>query len=81
MKCAVLSAVTALALAGCGARAPEAAKLEASPDPATVFALEAPLLSDPDLTSQSRQFQVLSDPGPVDRALPPDDPEPALRGP
>ena len=39
-------------------------------DPATRLALEAPLLVDPALETQSRRFAVMSDPAPLDGSLP-----------
>lgn len=70
----VLIAPFALVVAACGDGHASRDGSRAEPvDPATVLALEAPLLSDPDLTSQSRQFQVMSDPGPVDPSLPPEE--------
>ena len=66
-------ALAALALlAACNARA-ERAAAPAPRDPAVIAALEAPLLSDPDLVTLDRRNAVLSDPGPIDGSLPPED--------
>ena len=57
------------ALAGCGAdRGPTPG--DGAVDPATRLALEAPLLVDPALETQSRRFAVMSDPAPLDGSLP-----------
>ena len=59
-------------LAACGARA-ERVQPAREVDPAIAAALAAPLLSDPDLVSLDRGRAALSDPGPIDGSLPPDD--------
>lgn len=67
----------ASALAGCGAdrgSTPDGGAV----DPATRLALEAPLLVDPALDTQSRRFAVMSDPAPVDGSLPLDTFAPAV---
>ena len=42
-------------------------------DPAVAQAVIAPILTDPDLVSLDNRFAVMSDPGPLDASLPPDD--------
>ena len=59
-------------LVACGARA-ERVQPAREVDPAIAAALAAPLLSDPDLVSLDRGRAALSDPGPIDGSLPPDD--------
>ena len=67
-----LLAFAVLPLAACSASAERAAPPPPR-DPAVIAALEAPLLTDPDLVSLDRRLAVLSDPGPLDGSLPPDD--------
>jgi hypothetical protein len=67
-------------LAACSAAA-ERATPPPPRDPAVIAALQAPLLSDPDLVSLDRRYAVLSDPGPLDGSLPPDDAAAAPAGP
>ncbi len=59
----------ASALAGCGSDR-DATPNGGAVDPATRLALEAPLLVDPALESQSRRFAVMTDPAPLDGSLP-----------
>lgn len=59
----------ASALAGCGSDR-GSTPIGGAVDPATRLALEAPLLVDPALDTQSRRFAVMSDPAPVDGSLP-----------
>ena len=59
-------------LAACGARA-ERAEPTRPIDPAIAAALDAPLLTDPDLVSLDNRLAVLSDPGPIDGSLPPEE--------
>jgi hypothetical protein len=63
-------------LAACGVRA-ERAQPAREVDPAVAAALAAPLLSDPDLVTLDRSRAALSDPGPLDGSLPPEDYAPA----
>lgn len=76
MSLARASILVLLALTGCGADRDDA-RSDTPVDPATRLALSAPLLVDPDLTTQSRRFAVLSDPAPPDGSLPLDDFAPA----
>lgn len=69
-RLALLSAAT-LALSACARSAPVAVVVET--DPAVAQAVMAPILSDPDLVSLDRRFAVMSYPGPLEAALPPDD--------
>ena len=64
-----------LAATGCAREAPH--ERSTVTDPAIAAAIEAPLMTDPDLVSLSRRFAVVSDPGPIDGSLPPDDFAPA----
>ena len=66
-----LLAAAALILNGCARPDPVAAQAET--DPAVAHAVIAPLLTDPDLVSLDKRFAVMSDPGPLDASLPPDD--------
>lgn len=66
----------AASLAGCGGAVAPTEEGSAI-DPATRLALEAPLLIDPGLDTQSRRFAVMSDPVPLDGSLPLDDFAPA----
>ncbi|MDP3675885.1 MAG: hypothetical protein Q8R44_12455 [Novosphingobium sp.] len=66
----LLSAAT-LTLSACARPAPVAAEVET--DPAVAQAVMAPILTDPDLVSLDRRFAVMSDPGPLESSLPPDD--------
>ena len=61
----------ALAVGGCARPAPVAPQGET--DPAVAQAVIAPLLTDPDLVSLDRRFAVMSDPGPLDASIPPED--------
>ena len=70
------SILVLLALTGCGADRDDA-RSDNPVDPATRLALQAPLLVDPDLTTQNRRFAVLSDPARSDGSLPLDDFAPA----
>jgi hypothetical protein len=72
----VLALVSLVALSACGARA-ERAEPSRVLNPAVAAAIDAPLLTDPDLVSLDRRLAVLSDPGPLDGSLPPDDYAPA----
>ena len=60
-----------LAVTGCGRRDSPVAQV--ATDPAVAQAVIAPLLTDPDLVSLDNRFAVMSDPGPLDGSLPPDD--------
>ena len=62
----------ATALTGCGAEA-NRTTVGGPVDPAMRLALEAPLLVDPALETQSRRFAIMSDPAPLDGSLPLDD--------
>lgn len=66
-----LLSVAALALAAC--TRPDPAAPQAETDPAVAHAVIAPLLTDPDLVSLDKRFAVMSDPGPLEASLPPDD--------
>ena len=70
IRLALLS-VAALALAAC--TRPDPAAPQAETDPAVAHAVIAPLLTDPDLVSLDKRFAVMSDPGPLEASLPPDD--------
>ena len=61
----------ALTASGCTRADPPAPLAET--DPAVAQAVIAPLLTDPDLVSLDNRFAVMSDPGPLDASLPPDD--------
>ena len=61
----------ALAVGGCARPAPVAPQGET--DPAVAQAVIAPLLTDPDLVSLDKRFAVMSDPGPLDASIPPED--------
>lgn len=65
----------ALAVGACARADP--ATPSAETDPAVARAVMAPLLTDPDLVSLDRRFAVMSDPGPLEASLPPDDFAPA----
>ena len=60
-----------LAASGCARPDPVAPQVET--DPAVAQAVIAPILTDPDLVSLDNRFAVMSDPGPLDASLPPDD--------
>lgn len=60
-----------VAASGCARSDPVAP--QAVTDPAVAQAVIAPLLTDPDLVSLDNRFAVMSDPGPLDASLPPDD--------
>lgn len=70
MRFALLSA---LSLAASGCARPDPVARQAGTDPAVAQAVIAPLLTDPDLVSLDNRFAVMSDPGPLDASLPPDD--------
>ena len=70
MRFALLVAVV-LSATGCTRADPPAPLAET--DPAVAQAVIAPLLTDPDLVSLDNRFAVMSDPGPLDASLPPDD--------
>ena len=74
VRLALLSAA-ALALAAC--TRPDPVAPQAETDPAVAHAVIAPLLTDPDLLSLDKRFAVMSDPGPLEASLPPDDFAPA----
>lgn len=59
-----------LALAACGEEAKPDPRAER--DPAVAAALDAPLMTDPELASQSRKDTVLSGGGPATAEIPPD---------
>lgn len=71
----VLLAALALMLNACARPDPNASQTEG--DPAVARAVMAPLLTDPDLVSLDKRFAVMSDPGPLEASLPPDDFAPA----
>lgn len=75
-RCAPILVLLAASLGGCGAERGTSTSA-AAVDPATRLALEAPLLVDPGLDTQSRRFAVMSDPAPLDGSLPLDDFAPA----
>lgn len=68
---AIALALTALATPGCTRRDPPPPP--AQTDPAVVQAVNAPILSDPDLASLDQRFAVMLDPGAFDASLPLDD--------
>ena len=70
IRFAMLSAFV-LAASGCARPDPVVTQLET--DPAVAQAVIAPILTDPDLVSLDNRFAVMSDPGPLDGSLPPDD--------
>ena len=70
VRLALLSAA-ALALAAC--TRPDPVAPQAETDPAVAHAVIAPLPTDPDLLSLDKRFAVMSDPGPLEASLPPDD--------
>ena len=70
VRFALLVAVV-LSATGCTRADPPAPLAET--DPAVAQAAIAPLLTDPDLVSLDNRFAVMSDPGPLDASLPPDD--------
>lgn len=70
-----LLCAAALAVAACAR--PDPAAPQAETDPAVAHAVIAPLLTDPDLVSLDKRFAVMSDPGPLDASLPPEDFSPA----
>lgn len=63
----------ALVLAANGCARPDPVTPQVEADPAVAQAVIAPLLTDPDLVSLDNRFAVMSDPGPLDASLPPDD--------
>ena len=68
---AIALAVIALALPGCSRREPPPPP--AQTDPAVAQAINAPILTDPDLVSLDKRFAVMADPGALDASLPLDD--------
>ena len=70
MRLALLVAVV-LSATACARADPPAPLTET--DPAVAQAVLAPILTDPDLVSLDNRFAAMSDPGPLDASLPPDD--------
>ena len=68
-----LALLPAAALAVTACTRPDPVALPAETDPAVVRAVIAPLLTDPDLVSLDKRFAVMSNPGPLEASLPPDD--------
>ena len=72
-----LASLCAVALVVAACTRPDPVAPQAETDPAVAHAVIAPLLTDPDLVSLDKRFAVMSDPGPLEASLPPDDFAPA----
>lgn len=67
------ASLVALALVASGCARPAPVAPQAETDPAVAQAVIAPILTDPDLVSLDQRFAVMSDPGPLDASIPPED--------